>query len=501
MSLFRGASGALVFALFLIASSNSSKALDLDWHGQFRAEDNTLFGYTHNVAYPSGQTNPNNGYTVPYNGDSPATFQNLFLRLDPRVLVNDNISIHSDIWLGTPDKGAFGNDASSGKNAYSFSSTSTGNASITANSLYSEVATDFGTFRVGRMPLNWGLGLVWKADNKGFDRLPSSGDGISLVTKFGAFKFMPAIIKYQNFNQYNAATYSSNGGAPEGNAGASDYVGALMYTNDDEQVDLGVQFMRRVAGINSNVLNPFSVGVTGAENQTSGSYAYNIWDFYVKKKLGAFKFEAEVPLANGLVAGHTYSTVAGAIKVEAQANEHWKYKANIGTASGQGSMAASNVPTANLSAFAFNPDYRPGFLMFNYNYRNIADQTGSPYDNPVTDARFLALQAEYDTGKWSHGFEWLYAIADTAADGVAGNVYFNTYDKQYQTENAGVAAQSKNLGWEVNYAIGYDWDESIHFGAQTGLYFPGGFYDFNNSATPNSHKTVFGTNVNMMVRF
>lgn len=511
MSFFRSASCVALISLTTLVLSNASRALDLDWHGQFRAETNTIFGYTHGVSVPdstaTNRTNMNNGYTVYFNGDSPATFQNLFLRLDPRVLVNDNISVHSDLWLGTPDKGAFGGDASSSGYSYYYHSTRSGNAVVTANNLFAEVATDFGTFRMGRLPLNWGLGLVWNSDSKGFDRLPSAGDGLSLVTKLGAFKFMPSIIKYQDFN-HNTSTGTGTGiTSSTGNAGVSDYVVGLMYSNDDEQVDLGVQFMRRVAGINSNVLSPFSLGTstgvpaTTGLNQVRGGYAYNIWDFYAKKKSGVFLFEAEVPLVSGLVASHSYSTVAAAIKASAQATEHWKYKVNLGSASGQASTPVGTLSKTNLTAFAFHPDYRPGLLMFNYNYRNIANQAGSPYDNGVTNAKFVSLGADYETGKWTHSFEWLYAMADKGADGVAGDAYFNTLDHQYQTQDANAAAQDKAMGWEFDYGLGYDWDEAIRFGLEMGLYFPGKFYDFNNSATPNSHKTVFGTNLNMMVRF
>ncbi len=475
MSSFARASCAasVIFALGLL-SVQSAGALDLDWHGQFRAEDTTLFGYSHGV--PAGT---NDGYTIPFNGDSPATFQDLFFRLTPRVLVNDNVSLHSDIWFGTPDEGAFGFNGSGG----TYHSTNAGNATVTAHTLYSEVATDFGTMRVGRVPLNWGLGLIWNAKESGFDRLPSNGDAFSLVTKLGAFKFMPAIVKYQK-----------TGTAGVGNGGMNDYTVALTYNNDDEQVDLGIMFMHRIAGNSVDVVNPFSVTTV-----TKAGFAYNVWDFYARKKAGAFTFTGEVPVVSGQIDGHNYSTISGVVRTDIQATEKWALKLDLGSASGQDNGTAG-TPADKFTAFSFHPDYRPGFLMFNYNYRNISTGSGSPYNNPVTNARFLAFNAEYTTGKWSHGFGTVFAQADKVADGVAGNVYFNNADGIYQVEN-GSPAQEKNMGLEIDYAMGYDWDESIRFGLDLGLYFPGKFYDFNNRATPNVHKTVFGTGLNMLVKF
>ena len=485
MSLFATASRLVFLSFFAsVIFSSQAKALDLDWHGQFRAEANTIFGYTHGVAGSA-----NNGYTVSNAGDSPATFQNLFFRLNPRVLVNDNVTLHSDLWLGLPDQSFFGSDGRGSRNYYQ---TSTGNAVLSAHTLFAELATDFGTVRVGRMPLNWGLGLIWNAREDGFDRLPSSGDGISLLTKLGAFQVQPAIVKYEDAT----TTTTTPAGTQFGNSGVSDYTLSLLYKNDDEQIDLGVLFLRRIAGQGSNAVNPFSItpGTLGTYN-----YEYNVYDFYAKKHSGIFTISAEVPLTSGYVAGYEYSTVSGAVKATAQASEHWSFDLNAGTASGQDNGTAG-VPPNKLTAFYFHPDYRPGFILFNYNFRNIASGTGSPYDNPVTNAQFLALGAKYSTGKWTHGLQGLYAIANKTADGTAGNVYFHTQDRHYETETGG-AAQDKGLGFETDYSLGYQWDESIRFGLDLGLYFPGAFYDFNNTATPNTHSTVFASNLNLAVKF
>ena len=472
----------LIFLSSTLFFVPQAKALELDWHGRFRAEMNTIYGYTHGVA-----SLPNDGYSISNSGDSPATFQNLFMRLEPRVLVNDNVTLHSDFWLGLPDRSFFGSDGHGSRN---FSSTTTGNANVSAHALYAEIATDFGTLHVGRFPLNWGLGLVWSARDDGWGRLPSNGDGFSLLTKLGAFQFMPAIVKYEDGNSSGVV----------GNSGASDYSVSLTYKNDDEQVDLGILFLRRIAGVNANIVNPFSGTPVAPNTQVAtAGYAYNIWDFYAKKRSGIFIFKAEVPLANGLVASKDFSTVAGAVKATAQTSEHWSLNLNLGSANGQ-SNGAGGVPPSKFTAFYFHPDYRPGLILFNYNFRNSVSGTGSPYDNAVTNAKFLAIGAQYASGKWTHGGQWLYAIADKTADGSAGNIYFNTLDRHYQTENGGTA-QEKSLGFEIDYNMGYQWDEAIRFGLDLGLYFPGKFYDFNNGAIANTHKAVFASNLNVLVKF
>ena len=479
MTFFATASRVLTLSVFSLGfMAFEARAMELDWHGQFRAESNTLFGYTNSSAVTT------TGYMIQSNGETPATFQNLFLRLKPRALINDNVSLHSDLWLGTPGEGAFGADASTSPS--SLGSSAPGKAAVTAYQLYGEVASDFGTIRVGRVPLNYGLGLVWNSDANSFDRYPSGGDAITLVTKLGAFKFMPYIVKYRNYN--NAA-----GKAAFGNSSVNDYALQLAYGNDDEQLDASILFVRRLAGENSNVLDPFSVGTA-----TSAGFAYNVWDFYVKKKAGPFNLRTEIPLASGLVSGRNYSSVAGVVDADVEMGDHWKVGASAGTASGQANGSGPATAASSFTAFSFHPDYRPGLLMFNYNYRNIAANSGSIYANPVTNARFLTLSADYVSGKFSHQLKGLYALSDTASDGV--NAYFNTWTGHYET-SAGGASQEKSLGLEFDYRLGYQWDESLRLGLDTGLFFPGKFYDYSATAIANASKTVFGTNLNLMVKF
>lgn len=465
-------------ALTLGVDAPQVQALDLDWQGRFQVETNSLFGYSHGEAIDKG-------YNIPRNADTPASFQNLFLSLRPRVLVNDNVSIFSDLWFNSPDAGFFGSNTTGG-GAYSINRT--GNAAVSARALYAEVATDFGTFRVGRMPLHFGLGLIWNSSAPGNrSRLPSYGDGMSLTTKLGSFKVTPAFVKYQQ------ARLTGSTQAFQADSGITDYALNLSYQNEDEQMDAGLQFMRRLAGPASGILDPFATTPPGGPVAVTG-YVYNVWDFYAKKKAGMMTYAVEVPLASGLVASQSYSTVAGAFHARADLSDFWNLKLNLGAASGQGNQSPNK-----LTAFYFHPDYRPGLIMFNYNLRNISKGTGSAYDNPITNARFLSLSAGYVRGKFSHEVLGLYAFADQAADGT--NRFFNTWSGQYEAGGNGAQAQGKGLGFEMDYSLGYDWDESTRFGADFGLFFPGNFYAFSNTAVQNTQKAVFGTNLGMTVRF
>jgi hypothetical protein len=307
---------------------------------------------------------------------------------------------------------------------------------------------------------------------------------MSLTTKLGSFKVTPAFVKYQ---QARLSTGVSPAAIPD--SGITDYALNLSYQNEDEQMEAGLQFMRRLAGPSAGILDPFSTNAA-----TPVGYAYNVWDFYAKKKAGMMTYAVEVPLASGLVASQSYSTVAGALNARADLSDSWNLKFNAGAASGQGADS-----TNKLTAFYFHPDYRPGLILFNYNLRNLANGTGSVYDNPITNARFFSLSAGYSRGKFSHEWLALYAFADQVADGT--NPFFNTWNGQSEAATPGAPAQGRALGFEFDYSLGYDWDESTRFGADLGLFFPGTYYAFSNSAVQNTLKTVFATNLGMTVKF
>lgn len=488
---------AFIFASFTALFISQAQAMDLDWHGQFRAETNWLWGYSHGNLL-SNAANVDTGYTIPYNGSSPASYQNLFLRLDPRAIVSDNATIYTDIWVGTPDSGFFGSDLTSqGK----FNSTSTGRATMTVNEFYAELATDFGTFKIGRAPLNWGLGLVWNNSHAMFDRMPSTGDVIGLTTKLGAFKLMPTIVKYRAGSNLGGTYNSAGGGSTqEGWSGATDYTLGLTYNNPDEQLDGGILFLRRISGANAPITNPISGYGNNSLTAATGSYSYNLWDFFFKKKVNVFTVAVEVPLTSGQFQGVNYSSVAAAVQAKAELNEHWTIRGGFGQADGQDNTSATGSGPTKMTAFYFHPDYRPGLIMFNFNRKNFSSGSGV-YNDPVTNARFFSLGVDYGTGKWSYSLEGLTASALYTADGVLGNAYFNTQDGTLHAIQAGASAQRPGMGVEVDYKMGYQWDESVRLGVESGLLFPGKFYEFSNSAVVNKQKVVFATVMNVSVKF
>src|SRR5690606_7675673 len=111
----------------------------------------------------------------------------LFLRLRPSVIVNDNVTIKSEWWVGDPIFGIFGGSVPGLTSQRQFYSNQSAGSFVSAQRVWAELTTDVGTVQVGRAPLQWGLGLVWNAGDGIGDRYQSTGDLIRLVSRFGAF--------------------------------------------------------------------------------------------------------------------------------------------------------------------------------------------------------------------------------------------------------------------------------------------------------------------------
>jgi hypothetical protein len=518
-------------ALFLglVASfqaASTSFALELDWSGQFRAEYNFVHNYsmdgsaTANSFDATRNPETTGGYYVPSGGNRDASFQTLFLKLKPKLVVNDNIYIKSEFWVGNPAYSIFGDGVPYWPGQRQFYSSQSAGSFISAQRFWGEFLSDIGTVQVGRAPLNWGLGLVWNSGDGLWDRFQSTGDTIRLISKFGAFSVMPSVVIYSSGNNVGGAlpipanTAPSLANVVNGDGGVREYSLSLKYENLDDELEGGLNFIKRLGGAAQDPV----YGYLGPQ-QTTVSFNYDIWDIYAKKRLGKFVIGAEVPITTGnlgTTAGQnmSYSTFAAALELDYKFNDTWEFQLKGGHAPGQPNWSGSATP-GTFKEFFFNPAYRLGLIMFNYQLANFAGPNTnnnpaslpvlkSPYDNPIVNANYLLLNPTFHTDKWTFGAKFIYAIANQSA--AAGQNFCNTVTRRCTdaSGNPYVATedQSKSLGFETDLGATFQWDEYFQFHFETGIYLPGAFYKFSNSATgQNATSPVFALTAAVGVNF
>jgi hypothetical protein len=503
-------------ALTLLASASlagvpDAQALDLDWSGQFRAEAHWIKNYQ--LDSSGGNLTPDSardgmgGYYIPGGGSKDAQFQTLFLRLRPKLIVNDNVYIKSEWWVGDPIYGAFGDAAPYGQDQkYWYSNQSRGSL-ITAQRFWGEFVTDIGTVVVGRAPLNYGLGVVWNGGDGLWDRYQSTGDQIRLVAKFGAFTLSPAAIKYSAGNSWAGACNFTGPGACAPllfGGGVSDYSLLFKYENPDEEFEGGLNFIKRIIGSSQDPTSGYTT-FNGQKGVVTSNI--NTWDIYAKKTLGKFSIAGEVPIVSGELSGAKYNATAVALEAGFRPSDAWDFNLRAGRAPGQPNSATTTPD--KFEAFYFNPAYKPALILFNYQLANFVgphtlnDPTAtradlrSPYDNPITNAQYLSLSGGYKLDRWRFGAKYTFANAMEAC--AEGSNCFNTWSRSFVNSKQ---SQEKSLGWEMDYGASLQWDENFLFGVDVGWWFPGAFYKYSNVAgVENATDSVFATVFRVGVTF
>ncbi len=489
--------------------TESASALELDWSGQFWSEYNFIHGYSSDSAGTSDGRNGAGGYYVPGGGTQDASFMSLFLRMRPKVIVNDNIYIKSEWWVGDPIFGMFGNSLPYSTDQRQYYSSQSRGSVISAQRVWGEFVSDFGTFQIGRLPLQWGLGVVWNSGDTVWDRYQSTGDAIRWIAKFGSFTFAPSLIVTSAGNAIGGnCTYSGGACVPgQGGGGATDISLIVKYENAEEELDVGVNVLKRIASSNQDP----SGGLVSPRSDNPGfGMNYTIYDFYGRKRLNRFTFGLEVPLAGGSVAGVDYRGYGIAAEVDWKPSEVWDFLLKAGRASGQPGFSGSTMDV--VRSFYFNPNYHIGMIMFNYQLANFAgpqtlnnpsgSQTllASPYNNPITNANYIALSTQIKPWeKWTLRPALVYALAAAGASANSSG-FLNQWKGTVQTNNTG-QNQGLNLGFEADLGITFQWDEYFTFALDNGIYFPGNFYAFSNTTTNNATNPVFGTSFRVGVNF
>lgn len=509
-----------------MGAARSAEALELDWSGQFRAEYNYIRNYTLDSTDAGDTVDPNRldaqgnprGYYIRPGGSSSATFQTLFLKLRPKIIVNDNIYIKSEWWVGDPVYSIFGNGVPYTTDQNQFYSNQNRGSTITAQRYWVELLSDFGTVQVGRAPLHWGLGIVWNNGEGLWDRYHSTADTIRIVSKFGAFSFVPSFNLYSaglnvgggaTFNTAATPSYSIN----LGDGGVREYSLALKYENLDDDFEGGLNFIKRLGGAGQDTGSTVSTG--GYRGPLGvGAMNYNIWDIFARKRFGRLTLGAEVPITTGFLGtpqgpGLDYSTFAAAAEVDWKITDMWELVLKGGHAPGQPNFGGA-IPD-NFRAFFFNPAYRLGLMMFNYQFANFSGPNTqnnpavgpqalrSPYDNPIVNANYLTATGLMHLDKWTFNATLVYAQADVAAQG--GSNSYNTWSRSVNSNDAGTD-QGKSLGFEADLGAAFQWDEYFQFRVDAGAWMPGDFYKFTGVAgRENRTDVVLGASARVGITF
>jgi hypothetical protein len=328
---------------------------------------------------------------------------------------------------------------------------------------------------------------------------------------------MPSFILYSAGNNLGGScNFTGAACTPNnGDGGVREYSLALKYENSEEDIEGGVNFIKRLAGAAQDP-NPAAGGGSGyvGPQGVPVGMNYNVWDVYGRKRWGRFSFGAEVPFVTGSLGTTTttsldYTAFAVATEFGLRVTDNLDARLRAGRAPGQPNFGGA-VPD-NFRAFYFHPAYRVGLIMFNYNLGGFAgpntqnnssvsgNSLRSPYDHPIVNANYLAAGATYKLDKWSFSGDFIYASAVNTA--TTGSFFYNTSRRAVSSAKA-IADQESLLGVEMDLGARFQWDEYFQFKLDLGVMLPGGFHKLSNVAgQENLTAPVYAASLGVGINF
>ncbi len=471
----------------------------------------------------------NAGMNKPTGSDYVNRFLRHRFRFEPRLNVSENVSFHAQIDAL--------DDQIWGANPGNVLSQST--ADIVPNVLvkraWGQVTLPFGRLDVGRMPSNWGMGLLAN-DGNGFKNIFGDAHGGSTADRI-AFATKPL---GEDSNWILAAIYDKmvadepldvTGGpsawvlgqnlgtaSPANLTEVNEYIAVLLYNT--EPLKLGVYQVWRYE----------EEGDTGYANRynlegdviDAGSRVY-VTDAYFKLDLGLLYAETEhvwlygetnaVPVLQSLGArraqlvdvepGVTRSgTELFAAPYDQVDIDQYGYAARIGINLfpygaeiewGNATGDVNGFDDRETSAFSFHSDYNVGLIMFEYaNAAFAAQQLAATLDSLntlVEEGLLTETEAErlrsvsalsLTNGRVNNAFylnpKFRYSMFDGKLTGTLAYLWAQANAERVIDLPGQGGASFKNYGHEIDLAVNYDYTKNMTFGLQAGYLFAGDYF-------------------------
>ncbi len=414
---------------------------------------------------------------------STAHIQSYIFRLSPSILVNDAVTFKGEISSGYARGGFLGQNSTQtqGPNSgyapaglYALT-TSAGNDGLILNQAYMEIYSDVGVYKVGRFPLNWGLGAVWDSGDEVWDRFFSLYDGVQLDLNFGKFVVRPLWAKLSSNDEIGENELTRATEVKELGISAE-------YKNIDDGLSLGVFYAKRNSSSDNQLLKATNSN-TGVTPVAVGSSNARLIDVYAKKTWGKFQFEFEAPFFSGEFQ-NPYGSGSGdltdfqsyAYLAEISYDLGTKWKVGVDT----GFVSGDDGQNSEYGALYLHPNYNIGLIMFRYNW-NAVSSVGqdSIFDASITNSVYAKVYGEYESEAWTWNLGFIWAKANETAQGGGELAYQHEKGVQYTSQ----FAQEDDLGFEIDAAVTYKWNPNLKVTGELGMHFLGGYYEYNNSAS------------------
>ncbi len=312
--------------LAAILSSPGARAADLTWEGFYRGRY---------LLYDSLSLSDTNAQS-----EAASSAFDHRLRLQPAWTISEHAQIHAQLdvlayslWGDNADAWTdpVGGDTLA---LAEVDGVATSGAGMRATRAWAEAYTGIGRFSVGRMPLQWGAGILWNDGNDPLSEYGDTADRVQYTTRAGPVFVMGALdIQSEGF--------------------VGDGEGALP--DDMAGVSLAVGFRSETAGL--ALLNNYRF----QPSNEWGAYTGDVWGW---SEIGPLRIELEVA---GTFGGGNLDTGANDIDVTAVGamldagwnGEKFGFGAQGGVATGD-----ADPNDASVKTFRFDRDHNVALMLF-----------------------------------------------------------------------------------------------------------------------------------------
>lgn len=458
-------------------------AMTLDWSGNYRAEYFQLDS--------TSLSSPKAGKSYLLN----------HLSLSPKIVASDGVNVISRFNVFSSRRAAYANsqvgDEWGGGLNDGTPSTSTEDSDVLSQNqqtsqiqvseLYLKVDQEYGSLVLGRMPMQFGLGLTHNAGRGEFDHWYDSRDAVGYKFVVGNLYFMPMI----------ARTAS---GTPGSSRIITDQIFNLLYENVETGSMLGIWWETRKAGQGANDM---PLTVDGVTYSPLGDFSSQNINVFIGREWSTFDMKVEAGFLTGKVGTKTAAPenkqlelnsygVTTEMNYKPEASK-LKWSLNAGMASGD------NPDTQDVfEGYFFDRNYDVAFLMFNHRmgqgdlFRTNLTRTAKgavaakdAYDDEsLSNAAFVsprltwALNDKFDL---RNTLTWGQLAVDPF---MVGAVKSGT---------------KKDLGFEWDLDLIYKPTENIKWITQFGLLAPGEAYK--GGTIDNDNKSTYGFGTKAAISF
>ncbi len=449
--------------LFCLTSfSSSAYAIDFSTHGYYRTRvvtlDNTDLQRTNNSI-----ANSNNRFGF-------VSYNQMRLRLEPNLKLNDHLSIQSEIDIldnilyGTKDTeelnvlsplvGTLTMPAGSGS-FWMNGGVAGANQAINIRRVWADILTPIGKFRIGRQPSHWGLGIF---QNDGRGRQSDFGDTADRILYLfqkdlaGASSITGGLLwdiayEAQHDQRLGFGGTVQSLAMPGNSRDTQQYAAMFLYNRPEVTVGVFGGIRRRDGRNGATTMTVTDAQLNEVSAGVDGDTLLYFADLYARYQYQNYKFQLEAVYLGGKVStGLAVDAIpfqglgaadpsnpcgSGGIiclpqdqsmqvlmaAFEAEADYQWggSWKIQTGFAQGDG-----DVLSGKITQLGFRPDYQIALLMFNRPLGTSPSYYGEPAYSPGTTAKLGGGQwvsgnyinnAVYLTTGYKHEFDVSHAIA------------------------------------------------------------------------------------------